>query len=292
MYVSNVIPELGEIFLRFSSFTDRHVKREELIERINKLRKKDIRYSLAVPGVEGQVITGLFSSVVDSTGGVIAKVSAEAIPWLLYVGRGVGYSQIEPYLLIKMKSIYHKRLYFLLCAKAYNGVTSFTIKRESFYTALGIPNGMPVHDVQTRCLAEFQKYLEENGSVFCFAFEPVTIGGPKAGRPTIGRFGMTFNMRPEYLEHKRKNDPNFESLVLLQRLIPVLRKRRPHVIAIPEIHNQLVQANCSQAFVQAISAYSNLTIEHQANNLPLILKDRFGIDVYSAKDCPENDVKE
>ena len=42
MYLADKIPDPGEFFLRFSFFSGRHVKREELVERINKLRLKII----------------------------------------------------------------------------------------------------------------------------------------------------------------------------------------------------------------------------------------------------------
>ena len=291
MYVSNILPDPGEFFLRFSSITDRHVVREELKERINKLRQKDIRYIMTAPGVQLKVITGLFSSVVETTGGVIARVSAEAIPWLLYIGRGVGYAQFEPGLFIKMSSVYHKRLYCLLCAKAYKGITTFTISRERLYMALGIPERTPVYDVQKRYLAGFRDYLEKQCSMYSFTFDSVVTNGSKAGRPAIGSFGVVFNMRPEYLEQKQKHDPNFESFLLLRKLMPILKKRLPGIRAVSDIHNELVEKNYSQAFVQAMSAYSKQTDEHQANTLPMVLKDRYEIDVFSGQDSPGDDEK-
>ena len=281
MYLADKIPDPGEFFLRFSFFSGRHVKREELVERINKLRLKEVRYRITTPGVNLQVITGLFSSIVVSTGGVLARVTPEAIPWLLYIGRGVGYAQVEPELFLEMSSVYHKRLYLILCSKLHDGIASIVISREKMYKDLGIPEGTPVHDVIERYLNGFQKYLEIRGSIYQFFFESVSRPGPKAGRPSIESFCMVYSVRKECLDKTKKIGVNIESLNLLRTLIPILKKRRPDTMSVWDIHNQLVEKGLDQAFYQAMSAYSKKTNEHQANLVHMILKDRFNIDIFT-----------
>lgn len=284
MYVADKIPDPGEFFLRFSSFSGRHTERKELVSRINKLRVMEIRYHLTTPGANLQVITGLFSSIVVTTGGVLARVSPEAIPWLLYIGQGVGYAQVEPELFLEMTSIYYKRLYLILCAKLYNGFSGFTIQREQFYEVFGIPKGTPVHDVITRYLCGFQEYLETHGSRYSYGFESQYRPGPKAGHPTIVSFRMIFKVRPEFLDKAKKQEPSAESFNILSRLIPFVKQKRPVVMTPIEICNKLVDKGLSEAFVQAMSAYSKNSEVHQANTLPLILKDRFNIDIFSHAD--------
>ena len=281
MYVSDKIPDPGEFFLRFSYFSGRHVKREELVERLNKLRLREIRYRITTPGVNLQVITGLFSSIVVITGGVLARVTPEAIPWLLYIGRGVGYAQVEPDLFLEMSSVYHKRLYLILCSKLHNGIASFSISREKLYKDLAIPEGTPVHDVIKRYLKGFQQYLEIRGSIYQFIFESVSHPGPKAGHPSIESFGIIYSVRKECLDKNNKHEVNIEPLNLLRTLIPLLKKRHPDTMSVWDIHKQLVEKGLDQAFYQAMSAYSNKTNEHQANLVPMILKDRFNIDIFT-----------
>ena len=284
MYVAGNNPDPGEFYLRFSSISGRHVIREELVERINKLRQKEIRYKLTVPGVNLQVITGLFSSIIVASGGVMVRISPEAIPWLFYIGGGVGYAQIEPELLIGMKSIYHKRLYLLLCFKLYNGATSFKVRREQILQEISMSHGVPIHDVISRYFLGLKDYLETQGSMYCFSFEPIYRPGIKAGHPTIEGFSMTFTVRPEILAKAKKQGPNVESLNLLYRLIPILRKRIPGVMTPSEIHNHLLEKGLDQTFFQVMSAYSKETDAHQANTLPLVLRDQFHIDIYSHAD--------
>ena len=288
MYVSGNNPDPGEFFLRFSSLTDRHVKREELVDRINKLRQKDIRYRITTPGENLQVITGLFSSVVVTTGGVLARVSPEAIPWLLYIGKGVGYVQIEPELFLGMTSVYYKRLYLTLCFRINNGVASFTVDRNTFLKGMGIPKGTPIHDVIARYLVGLQNYLENKGSKYCLAFEPISRSGTKAGHPTITSFAIIFNVRPEILEKEKNRGPNVEPLNLLLKLIPVLKKRVPGILSPSEIHNQLVEKGLDRAFYQVMSAYFNNSTEHQANTLPYVLRDQFQIDIFTHADDNKN----
>lgn len=280
MYMSNVTPDPGELFLRFSSFSNRHGNREDMLERINRLRQKDIRYRITTPGVQLQVITGLFSSVIATAGGILARVSPEAIPWLLYIGRGVGYARIEPELFLGLGSAYLKRLYLLLCVKAYKGFTSFVIHRDQLYEVIGIPKSTPTHDVLLRYLTGLQKYLDQKESMFRLSIEPVMRSRSKVGRPAIESFAMVFNLRPEYIKESEKHDPKMESLNLLRMMIPTLQKRKAPIKTAPDIFNELIAKDCCQAFVQAMSAYSQKTLEHQANIMPKILYDRFSIDVY------------
>lgn len=284
MYVTNILPNPEDIFLRFSDFSGRHVRREELVKRVNALRLKEIRYSISIPGVNLQVITGLFSSVVVTIGGVLARVSSEAIPWLLYIGRGVGFAQIEPELFIEMSSVYYKRLYLFLCYKLFNGLASFSVSREKLYEDVGIPTGTPVHDVMSRYLSGFQKYLDEKGSRYQFSFEPNTHSSVfKAGRPSIVSFAIVFSLRAEYLNKTTLEKPVFESLNLLRKLIPILKKRNPNTKTFSEIHSNLLDNGLTQAFCQIMSAYANKDDQHQANILPLILKDRFNINIFNGE---------
>ena len=76
-----------------------------------------------------------------------------------------------------------------------------------------------------------------------------------------------------------------ESLNLLRKMVPALQKRKAPIKTAPEIFNELIAKDCCQAFVQAMSAYSKKTLEHQANIMPKILYDRFSIDVYNNEDA-------
>ena len=66
MYVAETLPDPKEIFLRFSDFLGRHVRREELVKRVNALRLKEIRYPISTPGVNLRVITGLVSTTLKN----------------------------------------------------------------------------------------------------------------------------------------------------------------------------------------------------------------------------------
>lgn len=287
IYLAGSAPDPGEFYLRFSSFTGRHCKREDIVTRMNALRKKDIRYRYATPGgISGQVITGLFSSVTITAGGVYARVSAEAVPWLLYIGQGVGYSRLEPELFLSLTSVYQKRLYLTLLAREYQGLADVRVQVERLCEVLGLPEGTPASEVRRRYLDGLAVIMKQRGSMYNLSYRARLAKKAMVGHPTIAGFEIVFSVKPEYLATIKEIDKkaHFECLELLRSLMPYLSKKNSHVMSYFTIHNLLVEKNLSNLFLKAMSAYAGRTQENQANIVPLILKDRFGIDVFSSSD--------
>lgn len=276
------LPVPRELFIRFDDITGRHGNRKELVERLNRLRQKDIRYTYGTCGRQsGLVITGLFSSVVVSKGGVKARVSPEAIPWLLYVGGGVGYARIEPEIFSHLRSVYHKRLYLLLNSKAYNGGTKFKAEIEMLREMMGVPPKVPLAIFRQRYLEDFRISLENHESIYSFNYDPIIESTIGAGRPKIVGYEISFSLKPELIKDSSMNDANYLCLTELQRLYRFLSSKHPDMMSLSEIHNCLIASNSCSTFLQAMSAYSDKTPEHRANIMAIILRDRYGIDIIS-----------
>lgn len=279
IYTVGSIQDPGEVFLRFADLVGRHGNRTEFIERINKLRHKEIRYSYETTGIHaGLVITGLFSSVVVAQGGVMARVSPEAIPWLLYVGRGVGYGHIETGIFLDFTSIYHKRLYLLVNTRLSKGGCVFRANIETLRSALGVPEKESVATFRKRCLDDFQTILENKESMYKFSYRPLTKSTPGGGRPSVIGYEICFCMKPEFVGNPDQTPAEWVCLNLLERLYPFLAKKQPDMMYLVDIHNRLRASDSCEIFVQAMSAYEDKTLEHQANIMANILKDRYGID--------------
>lgn len=289
IYKADDLPDPGEVFLRFADLSGRHGNRTEFVERINRLRQKEIRYSFSTSGQKaGLVITGLFSSVVDAPGGVIARVSPEAIPWLLYVGKGVGYARVEKNVFFGFTSLYHKRLYLIVCSKLNDEGCGFKAEINQLRTAIGVPAKEPLGMFRKRCLEDFKALLESNGSIYNFSYKPLTQHAPGAGHPKVIGYEIFFSVKPEFAKNPNLSNANTVCLNELQRLYPFLSRKHPYMMLMPEIYNLLIESDSCENFLEALSVYADKTLEHQANIMAQILKDRYGIDVYQpSKKRPE-----
>ena len=287
IYKVGSIPTPEEVFLRFTDLAGRHGIREEFVKRIRQLRQKEIRYSYETSGKQaGMVFTGLFSSVVVAPGGVVARVSPEAIPWLLYVGGGVGYGHIETEIFFDLTCVYHKRLYLLVNSKAYRGATVFKADISKLRMALGVPEKESISMFRKRCLDDFQAMLENKGSIYKFSYRPLTKATPGGGRPSVVAYEICFSVKPEFVGNAGNLDlTNAElCLNLLQRLYPILVQKHPDMMFMVDIHNRLKASGSCGTVMQAMSVYANKTQEHQANILAQILHDRYGIDIFAPQE--------
>lgn len=281
IYKVGSIPTPEEVFLRFTDLAGRHGNRAEFTERIRRLRQKEIRYSYETSGKRaGMVITGLFSSVLVAPGGVVARVSPEAIPWLLYVGGGVGYGHVETGLFIDLTSVYHKRLYLLVNSKAYRGATVFRADLSRLRMALGVPEKESLAVFRKRCLDDFQAILENKGSIYRFSYRPLTKPTPGGGRPSVVAYEISFTVKPEFTGNLDQANAEL-CLTLLQRLYPFLVQKHRDMMYMVDIHNILKASGSCGTVLQAMSVYASKTLEHQANILAKILRDRYGIDIFA-----------
>ncbi len=278
------LPDPGDIFLQFSDLTGRHGNRSEFVERINTLRQKEIRYSYETAGKRaGLVITGLFSSVVVAPGGVLARVSPEAIPWLLYVGEGVGYGCVERGVFFDFTSVFHKRLYLLVNSKVYKGATVFKADLKRLRTALGVPEKESLATFRKRCLDDFQSALENKKSMYRFSYRPLTKSMPGGGRPAVIGYEICFSVKPEFAGKPDRLNACVSCLNLLQRLYSKLVKKHPDMMLLADIQNRLESSDACGTFLQAMSVYAARTPEHQANIMVNILHDRYGIDILAPR---------
>ena len=276
------IPTLNDVTLRFTEMSKRHGNRKELVERINQLRKKDIRYGFNTPGAPGMMITGLFTSVAVMAGGVLARVSREAIPWLLYIGSGVGYSQVEPEVFFGLRMLYHKRLYLFLLSKTYNQFASFRCSWDDLRTALEIPDAVSVVVFKKRYLRTLMPLLDKLGSKFVFSYhDEFQKGVIHAGRPSLFGFELHLEVKPEFVKKPGLLDEKRLCLNKLQLLYTELKQKNPKIMLLNEIFNRLEVQNACTTFIQAMDKYADKTPEHQANIMVKILHDRYGIDINS-----------
>ena len=284
VYTESNFSNPGDVFLRFSSFIRRHDNRSDYAKRINELRKKDIIYRYDTVGVPKMtIITGLFSSVLLTTGGVIARVSPDAIPWLLYIGRGVGFVRAEPHVFYGLKSVFHKRLYLLLIAKIYKNTFSVQVDVEDLCKKLGKPEGMSIAAFLSRYIYTFDAKLTSLKSSFTFACQKGFRGKTGAGRPSLDSLKLQFNLRPEFI--KTYQDVESRFLSILQSHYSVLKQNNKEMRMLSDIYKQLCDNNLCAVFIHAMSKYindSSYTLEHQANTMNVILRDRFGINIFSA----------
>ena len=284
IYKVTDLPDPGDVFLRFTDLTGRHGNRSEFNKRIFRLRQKEIRYSYETSGKQaGLVVTGLFSSVTVAPGGVVARVSPEAIPWLLYVGGKVGYSRIEKDVFFDFSSVYHKRLYLLVNSKVYKGATVFKADLKRLRTVLGVPEKESVSVFRKRCLDDFQTTLEKNGSIYCFSYRPLVRPTPRAGRPTVAAYEICFTVKPELAKNPDWANTDSLCLIQLQRLYPSLARKHPDMMFMADIYNRLKASDSCETFLQAMSAYAGKTLDHQAHIMVQILRDRYGIDILSPR---------
>lgn len=282
LYAIPGVPTLNDVTLRFTELSKRHGNRKELVERINLLRKKDIRYGFNTPGAPGMMITGLFTSVAVMAGGVLARVSREAIPWLLYIGSGVGYSQVEPEVFFGLRKLYHKRLYLFICSKLFNQFAAIKCSWDDLRMALGIPDTVSVSVFKKRYLKSLMPLLEKLGSKFVFSYRDVYEGGMlHTGHPSLSGFELKLMVKPEFVKKSGLLDEKKMCLNTLQIMYPILQHKNPKIMLLPDIFNRLTVQNACTTFIQAMDNYADKSTEHRANIMVKILNDRYGIDIYS-----------
>lgn len=284
IYTVNSIPDPGEFFVSFCALANRHGCRADFVERIRKLRQKEIRYSIETANARrGLVITGLFSSVVVAPGGVMARISPEAIPWLLYIGGGVGYTHVETDVFFQFKSVFHKRLYFLCCSKLYKGIAAFSIDIGKLREVLGVPESESTGVFKKRCLKEFQNILDEVGSMYRFVFGAKFKPTPRAGRPSLVGYELCFSVRPEFAKRMEESNPVWRCIKMIEDLYPYLEQKHPDMMFAADIQTHLKETDSIESFLTAMSGYTDKSFAHRANIMARILKDRFGIDVFTPR---------
>ena len=269
------------VFLDISAFKRGNENRKTLVDRLRELRKKEIKYSLSVPGFTCSVFTGLFSSVTDIQGGAVGvTVSNEAVPWLLYVGKGVGFSYVERSLFIELQGVIKKRMYLFLCSKMSKNYASFRISLEDFIDAVGSAPGTKANTI-LKTLNGLRDALKSKGSRYILSYNSITETKGR-GRPRIIGVQIVFKLHPELCIP----DAQLEQTVLnqVQNYYSILPQNKRN-LDITSLFSEIVERKISEDLYDKLVRLKQIDEPHlkKAYILAKILREDYGIELVTNK---------
>ena len=271
---------LPDITLPFREIVKRNECRDSIYERLTQLRRKDIRYRIRIPGNEYELITGLFSRVTrdKKKGAVYVTIQKEAMPWLLALGQG--YSYVEGTVLKAIRGVYVMRLYLLICSYMYRGSADFDISIDNLRAALGCPDTDTPSLILRRYVGKLELILDTTETHWKMKYNPILAQIYQAGRHSIIGIRISFIKKEEYTQ----NDDIYGKLLAIMSKLYGTATTSKNLRPLPDVVNALFcdQEN-SITFIREANKYMRQyqnDIRHLAHTMFVILKDRFGIDVY------------
>ena len=268
-------------FFAFSELSLRHGgKRDEFIKRLRKLKSKEISYKVETNDIPiATVFTGLFSSIIEYEGGVIAPVAKEAMPWLLNLG--IGYSAIEKEIFFRMRSDYVKRLYLIVFSHMRGGeYADFSISIDNLKREIGLPEEKTLRSItsiKARCLDPYCEKMNKQ-SIYDVSYEVKKEKKHRRGAPKSAMITFTVLKKADFMR-PLNNDGG--AVVNYIQACYEYWKTSDKVRKMPLIIKDVYDSGKTEYFCDIVEPYFKKYGKgpHFANTIKLILKDRFGIEV-------------
>lgn len=269
--------DMDEVFLPFNVFK-KNENREVLYQKLCDLRRKDIRYRVAIPGNDIEVTTGLFSSVVkiEKGGGVYVRIQKEAKPWLFALGKG--YSTIEMDIFNKCETLYKRREYLFFASRTINGSASFQIGISELREQIGCPQSDTPSLIIKRYLEPLKVLINEadNNSIYSFTYD-IVYNHSQTG---VGRKGID-KINIHFCRMTSKNDSRkMQVISIIQKYYDALGSRNLRMFT--TVVNEICEAGLEEFLFKLHMLYTEKyknDMPHVANTVILALKERHSIAV-------------
>jgi len=181
----------------FSVISGFHRNRKEIEEFLERLVRISFRYSFKLKefvdsnGVKHRNTSFVFSDLLftgyewcsETPYCYNLKINRDAIPYLTFIGKGMGYTEFEKSVYRKLTSKYTKKLYTLLCDWS-NVSTTFSVPLKSVYEYLALPGSFRLCSLNQKVLAPLKSSLDSMPSClrFEYRFANVDAAGSDTGR--------------------------------------------------------------------------------------------------------------
>ena len=140
--------------------------RRRMLKDLSGLLDVKVRYALPISGIDSDVTTVLVSSVIRHEGRFMVTIPQAALPIYLYLGRSVGFAQVERDIFLRLPSVNQKRLHLLLCniidAKSLCG--TLVMSPAQLAAELGLPSSYKFPQLRQNVILPYIHSLKTMGS--------------------------------------------------------------------------------------------------------------------------------
>lgn len=242
-------------------------------------------FNRSIPGYKSVGITRLISGIGYEAGNVIVTIPGDTIPWLIYMGPGVNFLQLEEKVFFRLKTLPHKRLYLFLMSR-----TDFTLRRsyitvpiEELYRVLNLEGrNVTISTVLQKILTPFCNCMKDenvgsNFSVTCELKRKDGFTGQR-GRKPVDRIEFV-------VENRRSGEQQLADpvTVLAERLVKLWSGYGPKkTISIVWLIEQIEKTGCENEILAKMDYQSrknekDVNYDRLANTTIKILRDDYNI---------------
>lgn len=205
-------------------------------------------------------------------------INPMAVPYLTFIGKDMGRTQFDSFILDGLETSYSKRLYLILCDWAVRGGL-MKVSLDDFKDMLGIADSYTYTHIRERVLESTLKQLEELGSDLHFSFDKIYDPESRRKPKVTGVEIFSYYVKGEHsVDQLRK--------VLNVNLGMIADKERRGAVA--DAVEQIVASGRGERLVGKFKYFSSkvcsgeMTNEEFRNVLLKIVRESYGIELRSA----------
>lgn len=205
-------------------------------------------------------------------------INPMAVPYLLFIGKEVGYSTYDGDILSHIGSVYGKALYMFLCDWAGRGGL-MEVTLEDFRTMLGLPDSYRYYNVKKRVLEPMMEDLEAMSSDVQFSYDEVYDSASVTKKRVSGLKFFAYRKSEHTADAVRK--------MLFSALGAIADKERRG--AVKQAVDDIMRSGQAARLVGKFRYYSKQAADGRIkdaefrNVMLKIVRETYGIDLRSAR---------